>query len=104
MANSLIVLTLTPPDTSKSGVTWVICFALNFPAVILFIIADILSNRIDKKIYGIQRTKKVTLEQSATQTSKSEPGTGKLVFTLILLIIIIFMVAQFFHWVISTNG
>lgn len=88
---------------SHSGVAWAICFALDFPAVILFVIADVLSNRIDKQIYGIQNSRSVPRDNqegaSAKQSSSAE--SRKLIFKIVLLILIIFIVAQFFHVVIS---
>lgn len=86
---------------SNSAVGWVICFALDFPAVILFAIADVLSNRIDKEIYGIQNSRNSTPNTQASQPTEQE--SGKLVFKIVMLILIIFIVAQFFHWVISTK-
>lgn len=83
---------------SSSGVAWAICFLLNFPAVILFIIADVLSNRIDKKIYGIQPARNASQPKETKMVESS-----KLVIKIVLLILIIFIVAQFFHVVISNQ-
>ncbi|MCX7090602.1 MAG: hypothetical protein NTU48_04025 [Legionellales bacterium] len=88
---------------SSSGVAWVICFALDFPAVILFVIADVLSNRIDKKIYGIQPTKMTSSIPEQPSPGGSE-SSGKLIVRIVLLMLIVFIVAQFFHWVVSTNN
>lgn len=84
---------------SSSGLAWVICFVLDFPAVILFVIADVLSNRIDKQIYNIPNSK-VTRSNTQEQGLQQE-GSGKLIVRLILLILIVFIVARFFNWVVS---
>ena len=88
---------------SSSGVAWVICFFLDFPAVILFVIADVLSNRIDKKIYGIQQTK-MTSSTSEQLSTVGNESPGKLIVRIVLLILIVFIVAQLFNWVVSTNN
>jgi hypothetical protein len=90
---------------SSSGVAWAICFALDFPAVILFVIADVLSNRIDNQIYGIQSQQATSLDNQDRSAVKQSSNTEsrKLIFKIVLLILIIFIVSQFFHVVISTN-
>ncbi|PJD90727.1 MAG: hypothetical protein CK424_08650 [Legionella sp.] len=86
---------------STNGIAWVICLGLFLPAVILFIVADVLSNKIDKQIYGMQPEKKPKttspIEGPATTESKG------LVFKIVMMIVVIFIVAQFFHWVISSS-
>lgn len=90
---------------SSSGVAWVICFVLDFLALILFVIADVLSNRIDKQIYGNQGSEPIHIRTVQPMTKDvTEVDSKRLVVKIGLLIIIIFIVAQFFHWVISTNG
>lgn len=88
---------------SQSGVAWAICFALDFPAVILFVIADVLSNRIDKQIYGIQNSRSDPRDdqEGAAAKQSSSAESRKLIFKIVLLILITFIVAQFFHVVIS---
>ena len=90
---------------SNNAIAWVICFILDFPAVILFIIADVLSNRIDKEIYGISnsRSSKLNGEENIPVSPMPQEGSTKLIIKLGLLILIIFIVAQFFHWVITTK-
>ena len=89
-------------EISSSGVAWVICFVLDFPAVILFVIADVLSNRIDKQIYGIQNHKETSNQtQSVTHVDATE--TRNLVIRILLLLLVVFIVARFFNWVISSK-
>lgn len=89
---------------TPSGVAWAICFALDFPAVILFVIADVLSNRIDKKIYGIQDSRRVSANNADTTGQKSSGiESSKLIFKIVLLILVIFIVSQFFHVAISNK-
>lgn len=90
---------------SNNAVAWVICFALDFPAVILFVIADVLSNRIDKEIYGIQHSRSSVASEQENISLQSTPPveSGKLIVKIVLLILIVFIVAQFFHWVILTK-
>ncbi|MGV3739733.1 MAG: hypothetical protein ACO1N3_00355 [Gammaproteobacteria bacterium] len=90
---------------SNSAVAWAICFALDFPAVILFVIADVLSNRIDKEIYGIQNSRysAANEQENISLQPTTQVESGKLIVKIVLLIVIIFIVAQFFHWVIVTK-
>ncbi len=90
---------------SQSGVAWAICFVLDFPAVILFVIADVLSNRIDKQIYGIQSSRAMPRDNQDGVPEKqgSSAESRRLIFKIVLLILIIFIVAQFFHVVISNK-
>ena len=91
---------------SNSAVAWVMCLALDLPAVILFVIADVLSNRIDKEIYGISNSssnRTRTNEQNDADKLKAQEGSGILVVKIGFLILIIFIVAQFFHWVITAR-
>lgn len=89
-------------EISSSGVAWVICFVLDFPAVILFVIADVLSNRIDKQIYGIQNHKETSNQtQSVRHVDAAE--TRNLVIRILLLLLVVFIVARFFNWVISSK-
>lgn len=90
---------------STSGLAWVICFVLDFPALILFVIADVLSNRIDTQIYRNQGSELIHVRAvQPVIKDATEVDSKRLVVKIVLLIIIIFIIAQFFHWVISTNG
>lgn len=89
---------------SKNMITWLIFIALDLPAVLLFIIADILSNKIDAQIYGIKKTSTKHPTQSvvdARNPDASEEEPKGLVFKIIMVIIVVFVVAEFFQWAIS---
>ncbi len=90
-------------EISRSTVAWVICFALDFPAIILFVVADVLSNRIDKQIYGMPLSKRRNQGENS-QNDQSKGESSRLIIKIILLILIIFIIAQFFHGVILTNA
>lgn len=89
---------------SKPMITWLIFIALDLPAVLLFIVADILSNKIDAQIYGISKSDRSRPSQSVVDARKSnavdEESKG-LVFKIIMVIIVVFVVAEFFQWAIS---
>lgn len=87
---------------SQSGVAWATCFALDFPAVILFVVADIVSNRIDKQIYGLANSKPTT-RNNADNASSQEETSGWLIVKIILIILVVFIVARFFNATISNN-
>ena len=87
---------------SKSGVAWAVCFALDFPAVILFLVADILSNRIDKQIYGLANSRPST-HNNVDNASTQEETSVWLIVKIILLILVVFIVARFFNVSISNN-
>lgn len=87
-------------EMSASGIAWVICLGLAFPAVLLFIVADVLSNKIDRKIYGIKAEKKPKIEPPVEGVADAE--SKGLVLKIVIMIVVIFMVAEFFHWVISS--
>lgn len=89
---------------TSSGTAWVISLGLFLPTVILFIVADVMSNRIDSKIHGISSrpSREIKAEPSSTEPAQNSE-TKNLVLKIVLSMVVIFVVAQIFHWVISSS-
>lgn len=85
---------------SQTEASWLLFLALLFPAVIFAYIADVLSNRIDTAIHGPspqEEEKKLERKKVGSQESRG------LVFKIIVIIILIFIAAQFFQWALSSS-
>lgn len=85
---------------SQTAASWLIFLGLFFPAVILAIIADILSNRIDSQIHGISNKNEVKKPERMKVGAKESNG---LVFKIIVIMILVFIAAQFFQWALSSS-
>ncbi|MCR9192307.1 MAG: hypothetical protein NXI01_06555 [Gammaproteobacteria bacterium] len=87
--------------TSKYGIAWLIFLLLILPAVILIVVADIISNKIDRKIFGISTFKRPT--PPTEEGIKSKVESKGLVFNIVMIIVVIFIIAEFFQWVITSG-
>lgn len=73
----------------------IIFVGLFLPAVILAIIADVFSNQIDNEIHGI-KTQKVKVKREMKESSS-------LSLRIILIVILVFIAAELFQWIISSE-
>ena len=80
---------------------WLIFLSLFLPSIILFVIADIMSNKIDGKIYDEYIEDAPQVEKKHLKVGESE--SKGLVFKIIMIIILVFVASQFFQWAISTS-
>lgn len=81
---------------------WLIFLGLFFPSIVFFIVADILSNKIDGEIYRDY----VENEASAKSEKRLKVGESEskgLVLKIIMIIILVFIASEFFQWAISTT-
>lgn len=85
--------------SAAGWLVFLISFALS---IILFIIADILSNKIDNKIYkehyGMDEVEKPVKKRVKVGEDRESRG---LVFKIIMIIILVFIVSEFFQWAIT---
>jgi MFS family permease len=82
--------------TPKASV-WIVILIFFLPALILAFIADILSNRIDNEIHGLN-----TIEK---EKPKKKPGDGEsanLILRIFLILLLVFVAAEIFQWAISS--
>jgi hypothetical protein len=87
-------------EMSTAKVKWLLFLVLDVPAVVLFIVADVLSNKIDNKIYKANRS----ATQSPTRKMDGQSGlreSGVLFLRMTMIVIVVFAVAGFFQWTIS---
>lgn len=77
---------------------WLIFFVFFFPAILFAIVADIFSNRIEKQW---NRTDSGNSSQAMKSTRDGE--SNRLIIKIIGIIILVFITAQFFQWMISTS-
>ena len=84
---------------SEKGASWFIFLSFFFSALILAVIADILSHRIDNKINALNER-----INPMKKTKRSEEGeSNRLIMKILGIILLVFVVAQFFQWVISSS-
>ena len=83
---------------SERGAAWALFLGYFLPAVLFAVMADILSNRIDRQIYGMDRTD----FNKKTREVEDDEGSRYLVFKIIAIIILVFIAAEFFRWMISS--
>ena len=86
---------------SKVRASWTILASLFIPAGVLFVIADILSNEIDRSIYGIPSKLRAKKLQQATRSEEQKTGSDHLFLKIIMVIIVIFLVLEGLQWLIS---
>ncbi|MDA9272196.1 hypothetical protein N9Q05_02315 [bacterium] len=79
---------------STTAASWILFLGFFFPALIFAIIADVLSNHIDNEIHGIEPTKTV-IDPHLKESSN-------LALRIILIMILVFVAAELFQWIIST--
>lgn len=84
---------------SETAASWLIFLGLFLAGVFLAIIADVLSNQIDNQIYGISPDKSV---KKVKKPNPSNTETKGLVFKLLIIMLLVFFVAEFFQWAISS--
>lgn len=82
---------------SEKASAWVIFLGLFLPALLLVIIADILSNRVENRIYHLEE-ERPTQKRAPVQHTES----SRLILKILGIIILVFVAAQFFQWIIST--
>lgn len=83
----------------SSSAGWLVFLGSFGISMILFVIADIMSNKIDGKIfkdYYTDNTQKVNKRKMV-----GEQDSGSLVFKIIFIIILVFIASQLFQWAIS---
>lgn len=84
---------------SAMAAAWLILLGFFLPGIILVVIADILSNRIDNQIHGLQHAK----VRPKTTTNLDQAESRSLTFRIVLIIIIVFILARLFQWTISAT-
>lgn len=82
------------------SVKWLLFSVLDIPAVVLFIIADILSNKIDDQIYEDNRFVSTSRSRKAVANSGLGESSGLFV-RMVMIVIVVFIIAGFFQWAIS---
>ena len=87
-------------DASQTAGSWLVFLILFIPAIVLIIVADILSNRIDNQIYGI--TDKPAHNKRRSDLSDRRESKS-LTLRIIVIIILVFIAAEFFQWAITTT-
>jgi hypothetical protein len=79
---------------------WLVFLAIFGISIILFIIAEIMSKKIDSKLY-----KDYNNYQTQNKINKNKVGAEQdsrsLVFKIIFIIILVFIASQLFHWAIT---
>ena len=81
---------------------WLIFLSLFLPSIILFVIADIMSNKIDGQIHKEELENSPQVEEKHLKVGETE--SKGLVFKIIMIIILVFIASQFFQWAISTSS
>lgn len=84
------------------AVGWLVFLGMFFPSLILLIVADILSNKIDSKIHGDKIVKK-DITKGSKPSNMPENSSMQLVMKIILIIVLVFIATKFFHWALSTS-
>ena len=82
---------------TPSSINWLLCGVLVIPGVVLFIMADILSNKIDNEIYEVNRF----VPEAQTKKKDGNSGleeSGGLFFRMTMIVIVVFLVAGVFQW------
>ncbi len=80
-----------------SSVNWLLFGILDLPAVVLFIMADILSNKIDNEIYEVNRFVPEAQTRKNVENSDLEESGG-LFLRMTMIVIVVFLVAGVFQW------
>lgn len=83
---------------SANASAWFIFLGLFLPALLLVVVADVLSHRIEKKVYHIEE-EKLTKKRPTVKDTES----NRLIIKMIGIIVLVFVTAQFFQWIISTS-
>ncbi|MDF1757894.1 MAG: hypothetical protein P1U74_06315 [Legionellaceae bacterium] len=87
-------------NLTKIAAGWLMILCCFFSAVILAVIADILSNKIDREIHTSYTDDVVT--KTHKRNKVGEPESSGLVFKIIMIIVLVFVASQFFQWALST--
>jgi hypothetical protein len=88
-------------NLTMSAAGWLIFLGLFFTAIIMVVIAEILSNKIDGEIHHIYIE-----EANSSQTESVDVGAEEssgLVFKIIMIIVLVFVASEFFQWALSTT-
>ncbi|MDP3562031.1 MAG: hypothetical protein Q8R83_07635 [Legionellaceae bacterium] len=84
---------------SDEASSWLLFLVLFVPAIVFAVIADILSNRIDAEIHGIQPKRIANKEQDIAPIKES----NQLIFKIAGIIVLVFIAARLFQWAISST-
>ncbi len=83
---------------SLVAASWLVFLIFFLPALILVLVADIMSNRIDSEIHGIpKKSYKKNTEATGDKESKS------LILRIVVIVILVFIASELFQWAISTS-
>lgn len=97
----------TAYDLAPVAAGWFIFLGIFLPGVILAVIADILSNKIDTEIHvSKSERERGTVEDTPTKTKRLKVGEQEskgLVLKIFMIIILVFVASQFFQWALSTS-
>ncbi len=89
-------------NLASSDAGWFVFSGSFFTSIILIVIADILSHRIDSNTYP-DSTAEIPDEKKIKKEINSEVSAKSLVFKIILIIIFVFVTTQIFQWAISST-
>ncbi len=84
---------------SEKASAWCIFLAMFLPAICLAVVADILSNRIERKVYRIEEHH----DNINKHKRYEEKESNILVIKIVVIIALVFVAAQFFQWIISSS-
>ena len=79
---------------------WVVFAVLDIPAALMFIVADIFSNKIDAEIVADNSANPLALADQQPARPLIGEST-RLFLRMLMLAIVVFIVAGFFQWIIS---
>lgn len=84
---------------TEKGAAWFIFLGLFLLALFFSIIADIISNRVEKKFFHLEE---INFASKTRQLPSHDRESNFLVLKIVLIILLVFVAAQFFQWIIST--
>lgn len=79
---------------------WLIFLGIFAVSIILFIIAEVMSNKIDDKLYKDYYSEK-SINKIQKNRINEEQDSRALVFKIIFIIILVFIASQLFQWAIT---
>src|SRR3990167_4105001 len=89
----------TAYDLTSTAAGWLIFLGIFLPAVILAVIADILSNKIDSEIHSVTSSNMETeLDKKPKRMKVGEKESKGLFWKIILIVVLVFFASQFFQW------
>ena len=87
----------TSYNLSVNASEWLIFAVFFIPGLVFALIADVVSNRIDNQIYGIQ----------APETTRPKPvntESRSLLFRIVFIVIVVFIAAQILQWTLTSTS